>query len=81
MQRPGDLIGGTARLKRGTAELQRRWSETREHWDDQAARDFESQYLEAMLPTLRLVMGATTEMHERLRKAIAACEDSDRIVD
>jgi hypothetical protein len=78
MNRPGDLIGGIQRLKRATAELQRQWDVTRGQWQDQAARDFEAQYLETLMPTLRLVWSATGELEEQFRKAIQACQDRER---
>ena len=78
MGRPGDLLGGIQRLKRATAELQRKWGETRQDWNDQAARAFEAEYLEPLLPTLRLVLSSTEELGENYRKAIAACQDQDR---
>jgi hypothetical protein len=78
MNRPGDLIDGAQRLKRATAQLQLQWSEARQAWNDQTARDFEAEYLEALLPTLRLVLSATSELDEVYRKAVATCRDQDR---
>jgi hypothetical protein len=78
MNRPGDLLSGMQRLKRATAELQRRWTETRQDWNDQTARDFEAECLEPLLPTLRLVLAATSELDEVYRKAVASCRDQDR---
>jgi hypothetical protein len=78
MTRQGDLIAGVQRLKRATAQLQLRWAEARETWNDQTARDFEAAHLEPLLPTLRLVLSATSDLDEAYRKAIAACRDQDR---
>lgn len=76
--RPGELHDGINRLKRATAELQRRWALTRETWNDQTAKTFEEDYLESMLPTLRLVVSATDELNDFFRKAVAQCQDQDR---
>jgi hypothetical protein len=76
--RPGELHDGINRLKRATAELQRRWGETRQQWNDQTAQMFEADYLEAMMPTLRLIVSATDELNEFFRKAVAQCQDQDR---
>lgn len=77
MSRPGELLSGMQRLKRATSDLQRQWTETRSQWNDQAAQEFEAKYLESMLPALRLVIAATSELDEAYRKAIAACQDPD----
>jgi hypothetical protein len=79
MNRPGDLLAGIQRLKRATSELQRQWSEAREAWRDRTADEFEEQFLQPLLPTLRLVLSATSELDEVYRGAIAACEDRDRM--
>ena len=75
MNRPGDLLGPAGRLKRATAELQHHWVQTQEHWNDASAREFESNYLAPLLPALRLVLSATSELDEIYRKAVAACHD------
>ena len=78
MNRPGELHDGIYRLKRATAELQRHWVETRQDWDDSMARSFETEHLERMLPTLRLVVSATDELSDFFRKAVMQCQDEDR---
>ncbi len=75
MERPGNLLSGLQRLKRATRDLQACWEETRETWDDQAARDFQQQHLEPILPALRLVMAATSELDDIFRRAIRDCDD------
>jgi uncharacterized protein YukE len=67
MSRPADLSAALQRLKRATRELQDSWSETRQEWNDQASRDFEDQYLEPIMPQLRLLLAASTEFEETLR--------------
>jgi hypothetical protein len=79
MGRPGQLQDGMQRLKKATAELQRHWAETRLAWDDQSARNFEAEHLEPLLPTLRLVLSATGELDDFFRKAVAECQDEDRL--
>jgi hypothetical protein len=79
MSRPGQLHDGVQRLKRATAELQRHWVETRQQWDDQSARTFEADHLEALMPTLRFVLSATGELDDFCRKAVVQCQDQDRM--
>ena len=79
MDRPGEILDGIQRLKRATSELQRHWTDTCQQWDDSSARRFESEHLEAMMPTLRLVLSTTGELNDYFRKVVAQCEDRDRI--
>ena len=78
MNRPGDLLGATQRLKRATRELQHQWDSTKMEWNDAATRQFETKYLEPILPTLRLFLAATSELEDIYRQAINECRDRDK---
>jgi hypothetical protein len=77
MERPGELISGMQRLKRATRDLQTAWTETQAVWNDAASRDFQQRYLDPILPTLRRVLAATSEMDDTYRRAIAECTDDE----
>lgn len=64
MSRPGELSSSLQRLKRATSKLQDQWSETKVGWNDETARQFESQYLEPILPELRLLLAASAELED-----------------
>lgn len=68
MDRPGELASSLQRLKRATRDLQDHWAAAKRSWRDQTARDFESQYLEPILPQLRLVLAASAELEELFRQ-------------
>ena len=75
MNRPGELNSAIQRLRHATRELQFQWRATRETWDDQTARDFEENHLKPMMPKLRLVMSATSELTELYQRAAKECAD------
>ena len=68
MTRHADLSSPLQRLKRATRELQESWTEVKQDWNDQTARDFEDQYLEPILPQLRLLLAASADFEETLRQ-------------
>jgi hypothetical protein len=74
MSRPADIASPLLRLKRATRELQERWSEAKQEWNDQTALDFEDQYLEPILPQLRLLLAASTDFEETLRQVMRELE-------
>lgn len=67
MDRPGELGSSLQRLKRATRDLQDQWTVAKQSWRDQTAQDFEAQYLEPIMPQLRLVMAASAELEDLFR--------------
>ncbi len=70
-----DFQTGIGRLQRETKELRDKWQETKAHWNDKAAREFETKFLDPLLPNLKLTLAAIYEMAECVDDAQAACGD------
>lgn len=75
MNRPGDLLSGVARLKHATRDFQWAWNDVQTQWNDAAMRDFQRRHLDPILPTLRLVMAATSELNDLYERALQECAD------
>ena len=77
MSRHGQLINGAQRLKVATRELRQKWETTRQEWNDATADEFEERHLAPILPTLRVVLAATSELEELYQKVIREFRDAD----
>ena len=75
MDRPGELNSGMQQLKRATRDFQLAWSELQKQWDDATAGEFQHRHLDPLLPTLRLVLAASTEVEELFRRVVRECRD------
>ena len=72
-----DLVSGLGRVQRTSAQLKEKWLATRTHWRDQAARDFEKNFLQELAPQISLVVGAVDEFAELMERAEKALADPD----
>ena len=73
-----DLISGLERIQRASSQLREKWLQTRTQWRDQAAHDFEKNFLQELAPQITLVMAAVHEFADVLEKADKALADPDR---
>lgn len=76
--KPWDLNTDTLRIQKATAELQRVWQEVRQAWRDESAERFAQQYLEPLIPHVRLLLTAAYELTQTLDKAERACRDEEK---
>ncbi len=70
-----DLNSAVLQIQRATKQLQDRWFETQEAWNDPVSREFQSKYLEPILPELRLTINAAHELMEQFDRGERACRD------
>jgi len=73
-----DLNSSIVRLERATKRLRDQWIETKEAWDDSVSRDFEREYLEPLLPHVKLAMTSIHRLAEVFTEAEQECRDRDR---
>jgi hypothetical protein len=64
-----DLHSSIGRLQRETKQLQEKWAQTKQQWRDHTCQEFETKYLEPLLPNLKLTIAATYELAEILNNA------------
>ena len=76
-----DLTSGVSRIQRATKELRDAWVEAKTHWNDQNAIAFEKEFLEPILPHVRLILAETHELHATFNKAEHACRDDQKSTD
>jgi hypothetical protein len=69
-----DLATSSGRLRAARKDLQQRWSMTKMHWRDQAAKRFEEQHLEPLIPRLSMAVNAVSSMGELLERMQRDCE-------
>ena len=70
-----DLSSASLQIQRATKHLQQRWYETQEAWNDPVSREFQANYLDPILPELRITMSAAAELSELLERAEQFCRD------
>lgn len=70
-----DLKSSVTRLQKSARRIQERWMATKEHWDDPVSREFEEEYLQPIVPQIKLALAAVHEMAEVLDNAERECDD------
>ena len=71
-----DLQTHAGRLQKETKLLRDRWEATKQSWRDQAADDFERNFLAPLIPTLQLTLAAVNELKEAIAQAESDCGES-----
>ncbi len=69
-----DLNSSAGRLRGARKDLAQYWSMTKMHWRDQAAKKFEEQHLEPLVPRLSMAVNAVSNMAELLERMQRDCE-------
>lgn len=72
--RIGDLTDGVTKLHEALNSLQVAWGEVQTGWDDANSRRFEEEYLEPIIPKLKLALDATSRLGDVLARAYRDCE-------
>jgi hypothetical protein len=72
--RKGDLYSGTALIRTGLQQIQESWQESRDEWDDEVSRRFGEQYLEPLVPEVKLALNAIAHMQLLLDEIHRDCE-------
>jgi hypothetical protein len=57
-----DLATGAGRIRHALENLETVWNEISDQWDDSVSRRFREQYLEGMIPRLKLGLDAISRM-------------------
>ena len=57
-----DLATGAGRIRHALENLETVWHEISDQWDDSVSRRFREQYLEGMIPRLKLGLDAISRM-------------------
>jgi hypothetical protein len=57
-----DLATGAGRIRHALENLETVWNEVADQWDDSVSRRFRQQYLDAMIPRLKLGLDAISRM-------------------
>ena len=57
-----DLATGAGRIRHALENLETVWNEVSDQWDDSVSRRFREQYLEGMIPRLKLGLDAISRM-------------------
>jgi hypothetical protein len=70
----GDLSTSTAKLRLATDGLQRAWLEALEEWNDPAARRYEHDYLDPLVPVIKAAMEAMNQLAVIFSEAERALE-------
>ena len=60
--RKGDLYSGAALIRTGMQQIEQTWQKSSEEWDDEVSRRFSEQYLEPLVPEVKLALGAVAHM-------------------
>lgn len=71
-----DLDSGVSRLQKSVRRIHERWAATKEYWNDQVSRDFEEEFLQPIVPRIKLALAAVHEMAELFHDAERECEDN-----
>ncbi len=64
-----DFQTGIGRLQRDTKKLKDKWHETKVHWKDKSSVEFEQQYLQPLMPNVKLGLAAVYELAEIMDEA------------
>ncbi|MCA9196094.1 MAG: hypothetical protein KDA87_01100 [Planctomycetales bacterium] len=70
-----DLASSVARIQHATKELHDAWLDTKPYWHDKTSRDFEKNFLDPILPELRLLMAEVREVEEMYAKVKTDCSE------
>ena len=70
-----DLTSGLAQIQRAAAQLKEQWGEAKSVWNDEPSRTFQEDFLQPLLPELRLTVTAIQRLAEVLVKAEKECQD------
>ena len=70
-----DLNSGVSRLQKSLRHINERWAATKEHWNDQVSREFEEEFLQPLVPRIKLTLAAVHAMAELFHDAENECED------
>ncbi len=54
-------------------DMQRNWEATAASWNDQARVDFENEFIQELLPSVKGAVNAITEINRLLSQAIQEC--------
>jgi len=73
--KPWDMSSGAARLADAMDSLQTAYREASEHWDDQARRQFATEYLEPLEPRFRRAIEAVHRLSQVFAQAEQQCGD------
>ena len=65
------------RLQHALKALREKWEITRESWDDQVARDFEKNHLDALEHLVRHTIVGMDKLSETLGKIRRQCQEND----
>ncbi len=69
-----DLNTGAGRIRHALENLETVWNEIAHEWDDSVSRRFREQYLEAMVPRLKLGLDAISRMSLVIDEVERDCE-------
>lgn len=67
------LRTGMHRLQEATSIFEHRWTAAREQWADLRARDFETRFIEPLMPASHSAVGAMEHMAEVVSRARQEC--------
>ncbi len=70
-----DLNSGVSRLQKSLRQINERWAATKECWNDQVSREFEEEFLQPIVPRIKLTLAAVHAMAELFHDAERECED------
>lgn len=71
-----DLNTGLGRLAMAFSDLKLRWQETHEVWQDQTARDFEKEFLQAIPRQMQQLISATQQLAQAVEAAQRECDET-----
>jgi len=64
-----DFQTGIGRLQRDTKRLKDKWLETKVHWKDKTSVEFEREFLQPLMPGIKLGLAAVYELAEIVDEA------------
>ena len=67
----------SSRLQHALKDLREKWEITRESWDDQVARDFEKNHLDALEHLVKHTIVGMDKLSETLAKIRRQCQEND----
>lgn len=67
----------SSRLQHALRDLREKWQVTRESWDDQVARDFEKNHLDALEHLVKHAIVGMDKLSETLGKIRRQCQEND----
>lgn len=70
-----ELYSSVTRLQKSVRRMKDRWTATQQQWNDKVSREFEEEFLQPIIPQIKLSLAAIHEMAEVLETARRECED------